>query len=549
MMLTDLLGRAAGEALSFKACIDTGLVRLDPPWVLARGATGLARYGAMGGAIGLSAARYPDRVAVRDELGSLTYADLDKRSNALANAWRERGLRPGAGVAILARNHRGFLDATFAAAKCGARIVLLNTDFAGPQIREVSAREGVDVLVHDQEYAAMVDGVAAPLGTFVAWVDGDVAASRQARRTSAGSESLDDLIASASTSPPPWVGEAAKIIILTSGTTGTPKGAQRAEPRSLTPFGGLFGKVPYRSGEVMECCAPMFHALGFAQAMLGIALGHTLVLRRYFDPQETLASIDRNRVTTLIVVPVMLQKMVDLGPEARSGLDLSSLRIAFVAGSQLGADLCRRVTEALGPVIYNLYGSTEVAYATIATPEELAIEPGSVGSVVAGTVVKILDDDGRELPVGQTGRIFVANAIQFSGYTGGGGKEVIDGLMSSGDVGHFDANGFLFIDGRDDDMIVSGGENLFPGEVEQLLDAHPGIVEAAVIGVPDETFGHRLHAFVVRRDTALDEEAVKAHVRDNLARFKVPREVTFLDELPRNPTGKVLKRQLVKEET
>lgn len=532
MIINDLLGRAAGEALSFKSCVDVGLVRIDPPWVLARGAAGLARYGAMGGAIGLSAARYPDQIAVHDELGSLTYADLDRRSNALANAWRERGLRPGHGVAILARNHRGFLDATFAAAKCGARIVLLNTDFAGPQIREVCAREGVDVLVHDEEYAAMVDDVEARHGKYLAWTD----APRE--------DTLESLIASSSTAAPPRVAQASKIIILTSGTTGTPKGAQRAEPRSLLPFGGLFGKVPYRSGEVMECCAPMFHALGFAQAMLGIALGHSLVLRRRFDPQATLESIDRFRVTTLIVVPVMLQKIVDLGPQARAGLDLGSLRIAFVAGSQLGADLCNRVTEAFGPVIYNLYGSTEVAYATIATPEELAVEPGSVGSVVAGTVVKILDDDGNEVPTGTSGRIFVANTIQFTGYTGGGGKEVIDGLMSSGDVGHFDANGLLFIDGRDDDMIVSGGENLFPGEVEQLLAGHPGIVEVSAVGVPDEQFGMRLHVFVVRRDAALTEDDVKAHVRDHLARFKVPRAVTFLDELPRNPTGKVLKREL-----
>ncbi|WP_221177357.1 AMP-binding protein [Nocardioides marmoriginsengisoli] len=391
----------------------------------------------------------------------------------------------------------------------------------------------------------MVGGVDAPLGTYLAWAESEAAASRPARRP----ESLDALIAEGSEAAPPWVGEAARIVILTSGTTGTPKGAQRAEPRSLMPFGGLFGKVPYRSGEVMECCAPMFHALGFAQAMLGIALGHTLVLRRRFDPQATLESIASNRVTTLIVVPVMLQKMVDLGPESRAGLDLESLRIVFVAGSQLGADLCTRVTEAFGPVVYNLYGSTEVAYATIATPGELAVEPGCVGSVVPGTVVRILDDDGHEVPTGVTGRIFVANAFQFSGYTGGGGKEVVDGLMSSGDVGHFDARGLLFIDGRDDDMIVSGGENLFPGEVEQLLAGHPQIVEVAAVGVPDEKFGMRLHAFVVRREATLTEDDVRDYVRENLARYKTPREVTFLDELPRNPTGKVLKRQLLKEAT
>jgi fatty-acyl-CoA synthase len=238
----------------------------------------------------------------------------------------------------------------------------------------------------------------------------------------------------------------------------------------------------------------------------------------------------------------MLQRLVDHGV---AGHDVSSLRIIFVAGSQLGADLCERATKAFGPVIYNLYGSTEVAYATIADPAQLAVEPGSVGSPVPGSVVRILDEQGRPVPDGTTGRIFVGNKVQFEGYTGGGSKEIVDGLMSSGDVGHFDKNGFLFVDGRDDDMIVSGGENVFPGEVEEQLARHPAVEEAAVIGVPDEKFGQRLRAFVVVRDGhRVSEDELKDHVRENLARYKTPRDVIFLDELPRNPTGKVLKREL-----
>jgi len=528
-MIADLIHRAAGEAQSLKTLFDTGLLRADPPWVLARAGAGLARYGAVAGGITVAAARYPDRVAVRDELGDLTFAEVDERSNALANAWRERGLQPGGGVALLVRNHRGFLDAFYAAAKCGARVVLLNTDFAGPQVREVAEREGVDLLVHDDEYSATVAEVPAPLGRFVAWTDEPRA------------DSLETLIAEGSSAVPPRPSKHATVVILTSGTTGTPKGAQREEPKSLLPFGGLFGKVPFRSQEVTECCAPMFHALGFGTAMLGISLGNTVVLRRRFDTAAVLASIEQNKVTTVVLVPAMLSRLV----EAYDGTtDSSSLRILFLAGSQLGADLCTRATEVFGPVLYNLYGSTEVAYATIGTPEELAIEPGSVGSPCPGVVVKVLDDDGREVPRGVTGRIFVRNVMPFSGYTGGGGKEIIDGLMSTGDVGHFDSNGFLHIDGRDDDMIVSGGENLFPGEVEELIATHPDVIEASCIGVDDEKFGKRLHAFVVRRGESLTEDEVKDYVKDNLARFKVPREVTFLDELPRNPTGKVLKRKL-----
>jgi fatty-acyl-CoA synthase len=542
MSIRTAARRAALEATSLRECVRAGMFRIDRPPVLVKGVRGMRRYGSMGGVLAFSAARYPDRVALIDELGSLTFAELDARSNALANAWLERGFQAGGGVAIMARNHRGFVDAAFAAAKVGARIILLNTDFAGPQLNEVCVREGIDVLVADQEYADHVRSVSAPVGTFFAWVDDEP-----------GGETLEQLIAAGDSSLPPKAKAESKVIILTSGTTGKPKGTERPDPRSLIPVGGLFAKVPYRSGDVMECCPPMFHSLGYAQLMLAAVLGQTLVIRRYFDPAATLQSLDRNQVTFLAAVPVMLRRIVDLGPQAREGLDLSRLRIALTAGSQLGADLCVRVTEAFGPVLHNLYASTEVAYVSIADPSELAREPGSVGSAFSGSVVKILDGLGREVPVGTSGRIFVSNGVQFSGYTGGGGKEVIDGLMSSGDVGHFDADGLLFIDGRDDEMIISGGENLFPGEVEELLLAHPGIVEASAVGVPDEEYGMRLHAFVVRGDpgsgpgsgSVLTEADVKAHVRANLARFKVPREVTFLDELPRNPAGKVLKRELV----
>ena len=247
----------------------------------------------------------------------------------------------------------------------------------------------------------------------------------------------------------------------------------------------------------------------------------------------------------MVAVPVMLQKMAELGEDAFAEADLSHLRAIFVAGSQLGAELAVRCTALFGPVLHNMYGSTEVAYATIATPEDLAAEPGCVGRPVMGTVVKVFDDKGREVPAGTTGRIFVGNDFQFEGYTGGGDKDRIDGLMSTGDVGHFDAAGRLFVDGRDDDMIVSGGENVFPGEIEELLFGHDAVREAAAIGVPDERFGQRLRAFVVLNEGAeLTEDEVKAYVSSNLARYKTPRDVVFVDELPRNPTGKVLKRKL-----
>ena len=279
---------------------------------------------------------------------------------------------------------------------------------------------------------------------------------------------------------------------------------------------------------------------------LGLALGSTLVVRRRFDPEQTLDEHRAQQATALIVVPVMLQRMLDLGDDVVAARDLASLRIVFVEriavrhrAAQAGA--ARRSA----PSIYNLYGSTEVSYATIATPADLEAAPGMRRRRRARLDRQDLRRGRQRGAGGQTGRIFVGNASQFEGYTGGETKEQVAGLMSSGDVGHFDDEGRLFIDGRDDDMIVSGGENVFPGEVEELLAGHDAVEEVAAIGVDDEQFGQRLKAFVVLRDgQELSEDEVKDYVRDNLANYKTPREVVFVEELPRNPTGKVLKREL-----
>ena len=518
-------------------CIRSGLLGPEPPQRVAQLLIGFQRYGLLGGAVVAGGVRHGDRAVMIDERGELSYKELDERTNALANAWRKHGLEAGEGVAILARNHRGFLESVFAAAKCGTRIVLLNTSFAGPQIREVATREGTDLLVYDDEYSEVLEGIDdPPRGRFRAWAD------------EPGEDTLEALIDGADRSAPPKPAESPRITILTSGTTGTPKGAPRSEPRSLSLIGGLLSKVPFRAREVTEMCVPMFHALGFMQAIVGVGLGSTLVVRRRFDPEITLDSLEEHRATAMVVVPVMLSRLADLGAEQVKRRDTSALRIIFVSGSALGADLAKRATDLFGPVIYNLYGSTEIAYATIATPDDLRAEPSSVGKVVRGSIVKLLDEDGKEVAPGESGRIFVGNLSQFEGYTGGGNKDMVEGLMASGDVGHFDSEGRLYIDGRDDEMIVSGGENVFPAEVEELLGAHESIQEAAALGVDDERFGQRLKAFVVlQQGVRLTEDDVKGYVKDNLANYKVPREVVFLDELPRNPTGKVLKRELAEQ--
>ncbi len=535
MKLLDLAKRSTDELYYAALCGRAGMLKPQLPHRLAQVGLAFQRYGGLGGLTTIAAVRYGDSPAIIDELGVVSFRELDQRTNALANAWRERGLRSGESVAILTRNHRGFHYAVFAAAKCGARIVLLNTDFAAPQLRDVLAREGAEMLVYDEEYTALLADVQPTCGSFLAWT------------SRSGPTTIDSLIATGSTRAPRAPRKQSKIVLLTSGTTGTPKGAPRPEPRSLAPIGTLLSRVPFRSGEVTECPAPLFHTLGFAHAILAIGMGTALVVRRKFDPQAVIESLVRHRATSMIAVPVMLQRLVD---HVHDEPQRTNLRVIFVAGSQLGAPLCQRVTHVFGPVVYNLYGSTEVAYATIATPEDLAEEPACVGKPVHSAVVRIFDDNGREVPAGQTGRIFVGNDLQFEGYTGGGDKERVQGLMSSGDVGHFDAKGRLFIDGRDDDMIVSGGENVFPGEVEELLAAHPDVEEVSAVGIDDPQYGQRLCAFVVRRPgTALTEDGVRDHVRAHLARFKVPRDVVFVDQLPRNPTGKVLKRELRQQVT
>jgi len=534
-----LAERGLDEAYFATLLARSGVVGLEMPHTLAQLGMALERYGMLGSLPAMGAIRYGDRIAIIDERGELTYQELHENSNAIANAWRDKGLEPGDGVAVLVRNHRGFLEAVFAGAKCGARIILLNTSFAGPQIREVAEREGTDLLVYDDEYSEVLEGIDdPPHGRYRAWVEDDKDAD----------DTLDALIAAGDKEAPPKAGEGPKITILTSGTTGTPKGAPRSEPKSLGLIGGLLSKVPFKAGEITELCVPMFHALGFAQALVGMGLGSTLVVRRRFDPEETLKSLEEHRATAMVMVPVMLQRTLELGPEKIDEFDHSCLRIIFLSGSALPADVAKRALKAFGPVVYNLYGSTEISYATIATPEDLRDDPSSVGKVVRGSVVKIYGDDDKELPAGESGRIFVGNISQFEGYTGGGNKDEIDGLIASGDVGHFDDQGRLYIDGRDDEMIVSGGENVFPAEVEELLASHEKIEEAAVLGVDDEKFGQRLKAFVVQRGDGLSEDDVKKYVKENLANYKVPRDVVFVDELPRNATGKVLKRELAEQD-
>ena len=536
----NVLDQVVQKAWVAKTLAGAGVIRPTRPDKLARLGIAYARWGASP-ALGVTAGaiRHPDHTAIIDELGTLTYAELEQRTTRLANAFREAGIREGDGVAILCRNHRGFIDATLAAAKLGATCLYLNTMFARPQVTDVMKREGPVALVYDEEFSEMVADVK-DVKRFVGWFEGP---------DKPDCPIVEDLIEQGDDTPIKPPEKKGRFIILTSGTTGTPKGASRDTPDNIDPIAAFFSKIPMRAQDPIMVAAPLFHSWGFIHFNIGIGIGSTLVLRRRFDPEAPLSDPAHHECRTLVVLPVMLQRLLELEEELIKRYDLSALRTINASGSALPGELATKVMNAFGDVLYNLYGSTEVAWATIATPEDLRAAPGTAGRPPRGTVVKLFDEDGKEVAQGEAGRIFVGNEMQFEGYTGGGGKDMIQGLMSSGDVGHFDEDGRLFVDGRDDEMIVSGGENVFPREVEDLLSDHPGIDEAAVIGVDDEKFGQVLKAFVVPNNgKKLSEDAVRKHVKENLANYKVPKHVVFLDELPRNATGKVLKRELKEED-
>ncbi|HKA03444.1 MAG TPA: AMP-binding protein, partial [Acidimicrobiales bacterium] len=387
----------------------------------------------------------------------------------------------------------------------------------------VLTSEGVDVVIHDDEFAA-------------------VAANSSEPRLDEGD--VERLIAGhgADVRPPARAG---RIVVLTSGTTGRPKGASRGRRGTLIGAAGLLSRMPLRSRGTTIDAAPLFHAWGLSHMTIALSMGSTLVLHRRFDADATLDAIERHRADVLVVVPVMLQRVLALGPDRLVRTDTSSLRVIAAGGSTLGGRLALATMRRFGPILYNIYGSTEVAMATIATPQDLEAVPTTVGRVVPGSRVEILDDEGRPVAEGRTGRIFVSSPMRFDGYTTGGSKEVQRGLLSTGDLGHFDEDGRLFVDGRDDDMIVSGGENVFPSEVEELLSHHPLIADVAVVGIADDEFGQALKALVVLKPGAtLPPEHVQRHVAENLARYKVPRQVVFIHELPRSEVGKVLKRTL-----
>jgi acyl-CoA synthetase (AMP-forming)/AMP-acid ligase II len=539
--VTRLLRSLQRLLTTLRVLVGSGMIAPMRPDKYLRQALVVRRHGAnaMSG-IGLSAARAPKALGLVDERGSMTWAELDRRVDAAGVGLHELlGGREGT-LGILCRNHRGLVEALAASTRIGADALLLNTGFSGPQLRDVMEREQATVVVYDEEFAPLLAQARERLPELtevLAWVE-DPAHSHE------GVHTLDELIERNLGQRPPKPSRPGRTVLLTSGTTGTPKGARRSGGAAGS-LAAMLERIPWRAGEKTVVAAPMFHAWGFGQLAISATMCCTVVMRRRFDPEATLELVESSGASGLAVVPVMLERIVDLPAATLDSYSLRSLRFVTASGSRMRPDAVLGFMDRFGDTVHNSYNATEAGLISTATPADLRVAPDTAGRPVLGTDLRIVDDNGREVPQGEVGRITVLSESAFEGYTSGDSKDFQDDYMVSGDLGRLDEAGRLYVVGRDDEMIVSGGENVYPLEVEQTLNEHSDVVEAAVIGVDDQDFGQRLEAYVVLRDNAsATTDDLKKHVKAHLAGYKVPRRVVVLDDLPRNDTGKVLKREL-----
>ncbi|GAA1866813.1 AMP-binding protein [Actinomadura bangladeshensis] len=547
----------------------TGLLFGGGPRRLLRQVGTLRRWGTtLAGLVASSAARSPSCPALIDDEGVLTFAELDGLAARLAAGLPLRGPRPRVGV--LCRNHRGMALTLVACSRRGAEVVLLNTGFGTGQIRAVLGELRPALIVADAEFAPLLANIPIALRRTVLWADRRPPAGMPlaapvplaalppaplprpdadaAPRPAAGTgPSIQEVIASVpaggGAAGPPQI--QSRTIMLSSGTTGRPKGARRPPRPGLWPLASMTSRIPLRTRQTMIVEAPLFHTWGYAALQMAWALRAPVVLHRRFDPEQTLRAVTSHRDATVFAVPVMCQRILELPPEVRDRYDTSSLRVFAVSGAALPGDLATRFMDAFGDRLYNVYGSTEASWVSIATPHDLRLDPRTAGRPPRNTALAIVDGEGRKVGRSTRGQIFAANELLFEGYTGGEPMEVRDGLLATGDLGHIDHRGLLFVEGRSDGMVVSGGENVLPKDVEDALLRLPEVHEAAVTGVPDDEWGQRLAAYIVLRPGArLDADAVRAYVHAQVARYAVPRDVHFIPELPRNATGKVVHRWL-----
>ena len=505
------------------------------PWLVGRGPS----LGILSRMHGIALGPQP---AVIDGRGVVTWRDLDGRSDRAARALHGCGVGAGDAVAMVLRNGREFVEVLLAAQKLGATACLLNTWAGTAELRSILGELDPAAIAYDVRHVERLGPAVAPRAALLS-----VGEDPPARLP--GAETYEGLLAAQPETPLSPVGEGrgrARIVIQTSGTSGRPKGAARdGSGRGLGGLPSLLDRVPFRADDVILCPAPLFHAFGLLNVTLTMLLGARMVLPDAFDPEETLALVDRHRATTCALVPVMLRRILDLPEDVLDRHDLGSLRIVLVSGSALPGDLRERAAETFGDVVHDLYGSTEAGWVAVARPEDARRRPGTVGRPVEGVEVAIIRPDGTPARPGEHGEIHVRSTARFEGYTSGDRTEERDGYLSLGDVGWLDRDGSLHVEGRADDMAVIGGENVHPAEVEEVVRRVDGVDDVAVAGVPDQEYGQVLAAFVVG---PADPEAIREACRTELASFKVPRRVELVNELPRTATGKVKLHELVRKE-
>jgi acyl-CoA synthetase (AMP-forming)/AMP-acid ligase II len=538
----------------------SGLIKPYRPDRLLGIGQALLRYGAGPGCGPIAGSRLcPDRPAIVDDDGVLTFGQLQQRCEAVADGLARR-LPPGHTVALLGRNSAGFYQAMVGAARCGLDVVYLNTGHSAGQIAEAVARRGVRSLVYDEEFAARV-----PPGVLGIPMTGEDALSIAVM---AGGPPPGGLLPGGPISGGPQPGgpqpggrrrialaprRQSRHILLTSGTTGEPKSAARTGG-GVGSAAALLSGLPYRADETWLIAAPMFHGWGWLNLLLSMLFSSTVVVTRRFDPAATLALVERERCEVLVAVPTMLRRIMDLPPEERRRYDTASLRAVTVSGSALPPALAAAFMDEFGDILHSLYGSTEAGYAAVAGPADLRAAPGTAGRPLPAVDVRVLDDRGSRCPPGSPGMIWVrsrdalpAPPGDYTGVPGGGpgGGPVWPGGVRTGDIGWFDRAGRLFVGGRADDMIITGGENVYPAEVEGTIERHPSVLEAAVTGVPDQVYGEVLVAHLLMRDGhAAPPEDLTSWCRARLAPFQVPRRFVVHEDLPRNAAGKVVKRAL-----
>ena len=477
------------------------------------------------------AAAAPERIALIDDTGVLTYRQLRDDSHSLAK-WLlalqdERGLDE-LRIGVMARNGRGIILPLAAKGYAGAHIFLLNIGSSPEQLAGIFAENDINVLFIDDEFAdrlpANTDGI-----TIVrAHEDGGEGLSigQVVRRD------VDRQL-------PRWP-KHGNLVLMSSGTTGIPKGIVRPEPRMPFVVAGYLEAIPWRAGDTVQLTASIFHTWGWSALQVALATRSTIVTRRIFDPEACFRDIQRYRCDGLISSPIFFKQMLDL----QEHYDTSSLRYLASAGNAVTPSLLRRTTERFGPILANIYGSTELALAAAASPEQMQADPTTVGKVPPGTVLKLYDDQGKEVRPGETGRIFLYNETALRGYTNPATEMVeIDGLVEMGDLGYLDDDGYLHVQSRNDDMIIVGGENVHPQSVVEVLEDMPGVGEVYAHGVDDEQMFKRIAVWVVR-SADITADAVRDWVRAHLADHSIPRDVHFVDELPRNAVGKVVPRFL-----